>query len=394
MSSDWGRIDADGTAYVRTPGGERVVGSWQAGDAEAGLAYYERRYEDLATEVSLLERRFASGAGDAAATRTQAAALREQLPTAAAIGDLASLVFRLDTLLAGVEQKTAADTAARQQARKDAIAAKEALVDEAEKLAQSSTSWKSAGDRLRAIVDEWKSIKGVDRKTDEALWKRFSTARDGFGKRRGSHFAQLDVERGSAKTIKEGLAAKAEELAKSDDWKQTASDLKELMAEWKAAPRGSRDVDDALWARFRAAQDEFFQRRSGVLAERDAEQVQNQHAKEAIIAAAREVDIKDARSAQAAIRELQARFDEIGHVPRDAMRRLDDQMRAAEQRVRDAVDAEWRRGSEDSNPFLSQLRERLGEAEAKLERAQKSGDAARIAKAQADVDQRRALLPN
>jgi len=394
MSSDWGRIDADGTAYVRTPGGERVVGSWQAGDAEAGLAYYERRYEDLATEVSLLERRFASGAGDAAATRTQAAALREQLPTAAAIGDLASLVFRLDTLLAGVEQKTAADTAARQQARKDAIAAKEALVDEAEKLAQSSTSWKSAGDRLRTIVDEWKSIKGVDRKTDEALWKRFSSARDGFGKRRGSHFAQLDVERGSAKTIKEGLAAKAEELAKSDDWKQTASDLKELMAEWKAAPRGSRDVDDALWARFRAAQDEFFQRRSGVLAERDAEQVQNQHAKEAIIAAAREVDIKDARSAQAAIRDLQARFDEIGHVPRDAMRRLDDQMRAAEQRVRDAVDAEWRRGSEDSNPFLSQLRERLGEAEAKLERAQKSGDAARIAKAQADVDQRRALLPN
>src|ERR1700749_5269629 len=107
MSSDWGRIDTDGTAYVRTPGGERVVGSWQAGDAEAGLAYYERRYEDLATEVSLLERRFASGAGDAAATRTQAAALRGPLPTAAAIGDLASLVFRLDTLLAGVEQKTA-----------------------------------------------------------------------------------------------------------------------------------------------------------------------------------------------------------------------------------------------------------------------------------------------
>jgi Domain of Unknown Function (DUF349) len=393
MSSDWGRIDADGTAYVRTAGGERVIGSWQAGDAEAGLAYYERRYEDLATEVSLLERRFASGAGEAAATRTQAVTLREQLPAAAAIGDLASLAFRLGTLLAGVEQKTAADTAARQQARAGAVAAKEGLVAEAEKLAESSTSWKSAGDRLRTIVDEWKSIKGVDRKTDEALWKRFSAARDAFGKRRGSHFAQLDVERGSAKTIKEQLVKRAEELSQSSDWKQTAEDLKNLMTEWKAAPRGARDVDDVLWAKFRAAQDEFFQRRSGVFAERDAEQIQNQHAKEAIIASARAIDIADPRAAQAVIRELQARFDEIGHVPRDAMRRLDEQMRAAEQRIRDAADADWRRGSADSNPFLAQLRERLVEAEAKLERAQKSGDAARITKAQAEVDQRRSLLP-
>ena len=394
MSSDWGRIDADGTVYVRTAGGEREVGSWQAGDADAGLAYYERRYEDLATEVSLLERRFASGAGEAAATRTQAAALREQLPTAAAVGDLASLGFRLDTLLAGVEQKAAADTAARQQAKAEAVTAKEALVAEAEKIAESSTSWKSAGDRLRTIVEDWKAIKGVDRRTDEALWKRFSAARDAFGKRRGSHFAQLDVERGSAKTIKEGLVTRAEELSQSSDWKQTADDLKNLMSEWKVAPRGSRDVDDALWARFRAAQDVFFQRRSGVFAERDAEQIHNQHAKEAIIASARAIDIADPRAAQAAIRDLQARFEEIGHVPRDSMRRLDEQMRAAEQRVRDAADDQWRRGSLESNPFLSQLRERLVEAEAKLERAVKSGDAARIAKAQAEVDQRRALLPD
>jgi len=393
MSSEWGRIADDGTVFVRTPAGERVIGSWQAGDAAAGLAYYERRYEDLATEVSLLERRFASGAGDAAATRTQAVALREQLPEAAAIGDLGSLSFRLETLLAGVEQKAAEDTAARQQARRDAIAAKEALVDEAERIGQTSTSWKASGDRLKAIVEEWKAIKGVDRKTDEALWKRFSAARDGFGKRRGSHFAQLDVERGSAKTIKEGLVAKAEQLAKSDDWKQTANELKDLMAEWKGAPRGSREVDDALWARFRAAQDEFFRRRSAVFAERDAEQVANQRAKEAVIAAAEAVDVSEPRAAQAAIRDLQSQFEEIGHVPRDAIRRLDDRMRAAEQRVRDAVDAEWRRGSTESNPFLSQLRERLSEAEAKLERAQKSGDAARIAKARTEVEQRRALLP-
>ena len=394
MNSEWGRIDPDGTVYVRIAGGERAVGSWQAGDAETGLAYYVRRYEDLATEVYLLESRFASGAGDTAATKAQASAIKAQLSTAAAVGDLTSLAFRLDTLLASVGQRAVADSAARQQAKLDAVAAKERLVAEAEHIAESATSWKASGDRLRAIVEEWKAIKGVDRKTEDVLWKRFSAARDAFGKRRGSHFAQLDVERGSAKTIKEKLVARAEELAQSSDWKETAADLKDLMSQWKAAPRGARDAEDALWTRFRAAQDAFFARRSEVFAERDAEQVQNQQAKEAIITAAQAIDVSDPRAAQAALRELQSRFDEIGHVPRDSMRRLDDRMRAAEQRVRDAADAQWRRTSADSNPFLAQLRERLAEAEAKLERAQRSGDAARIAKAEAEVAQRRSLLPS
>jgi hypothetical protein len=394
MGSEWGRIAPDGTVFVKTPDGEREIGSWQAGDAEAGLAFYERRYEDLATEVSLLEARLESGAGDPGATRTHAEALRAQLPTAAAIGDLAALDARLAALLAAVEQKADEAAAAREQARTQAIASKEALVAEAEQIAESSTSWKSSGDRLRAIVEEWKQVKGIDRKTDEALWKRFAAARDAFGRRRGQHFAKLDVERGEAKKVKEQLVARAEELSGSSDWKETAAAMRDLMTEWKAAPRASREVEDALWKRFRAAQDAFFERRSGVFAERDATQTENQKKKEAIIAEAQAISLDDPKAAQATLRELQERFDAIGHVPRDAMRRIDDQMRAAEQRVRDAVDEQWRESSIESNPFLSALRERLAEAEAKLERARKSGDAGRIAKAEAEVEQRRSLLPS
>ena len=81
-------------------------------------------------------------------------------------------------------------------------------------------------------------------------------------------------------------------------------------------------------------------------------------------------------------------------MPRDAIRRLDDRMRAAEQRVRDAVDAEWRQASTESNPFLTAMRERLAEAEQKLERARKSGDPARIKKAEDEVASRKALLPD
>ncbi|MDT4891091.1 MAG: hypothetical protein QOE97_126 [Pseudonocardiales bacterium] len=394
MGSEWGRIDADGTVYVKTPDGEREIGSWQAGDADAGIAFYQRRYEDLDTEVSLLEKRLESGAGDPAHTRTHATALREQVEHAAAIGDLAALTGRLDALLTAVEEKAGQAAAARAEARAKAIEAKEGLVAEAEKIAASGTSWKASGDRLRAIVDEWKLIKGIDRKTDDALWKRFAAARDAFGRRRGQHFAQLDVERGSAKQAKEQLAQRAEALSESSDWKETAAAMRELMAEWKAAPRAARDVEEALWTRFRAAQDAFFTRRSGVFAERDAEQVANQKQKEAIIADAGGLSLDDPQAAQAALRDLQARFDEIGHVPRDAMRRIDEQMRAAEQRVRDAVDAKWRESSVESNPFLSALRERLAEAEQKLERARRSGDQQRIAKAEAEVEQRRSLLPS
>lgn len=394
MSSDWGRIDADGTVYVKTSDGEREIGSWQAGDSEAGLAFYVRRYEDLETEVTLLEQRLASGAGDAAATRTHATELLEKLPTYAAIGDLDALATRLNALLGAAEAKSEQAAAAKQQARADAVARKEALVAEAEQIGAESTSWKAAGDRLRAILDEWKTIRGVDRKTDDALWKRFSAARDAFGKRRGQHFAALDAERGNAKSIKQKLVERAEELADSSDWKQTAVEMRDLMSEWKAAPRAARDVEDALWTKFRAAQDAFFARRSGVFAERDAEQSENAAKKQALIAEAEAIDLSDTKAAQSQLRDIQSRFDEIGHVPRDAMRRIEDRMRAAEQRVRDAVDAEWRRGSVESNPFLTALRERLAEAEAKLERAKASGDAARIKKAEDEVAQRKSLIPD
>jgi len=394
MSSEWGRIDADGTVYVKTSDGERAIGSWQAGDADAGLAFYVRRYEDLATEVTLLKQRLESGAGDPASTRTHAKELKDQLPTVAAIGDLAGLDARLDELLVAASAKADANAAVREQARAAATAAKEALAVEAEQIGESSTSWKASGDRLRAIVDEWKLIKGVDRKTDDALWKRFAAARDAFGRRRGQHFAKLDAERGEAREVKEKLVAQAEELSGSSDWKETSAQMRDLMTEWKAAGRAPRDVEDALWARFRGAQDAFFARRTGVLAERDSEQVDNQRKKEAIIAEVEALDTADPRVAQTALRDLQERFDAIGHVPRDAMRRIDERMRHAEQKIRDAADAKWRQGSAQSNPFLTAMRERLSEAEQKLERARKSGDPARIAKAEQEVADRRALLPS
>ena len=90
---------------------------------------------------------------------------------------------------------------------------------------------------------------------------------------------------------KEELVAEAETLADSTEWAATANRLKELMAEWKAAPRAAKEVEQKLWERFRAAQDAFFTRRSEVFSARDAEQQGNLERKQALLAEAEALDV-------------------------------------------------------------------------------------------------------
>jgi len=391
QSTEWGRIDGEGTVYVRTGSGERPVGSWQAGDPAAGLAHFCRRYDDLATEVGLLEKRLASGAADPASTRTNATLLQEGLPTAAAVGDLDGLGTRLAAVITAADGKLAEVRERRAQAKAAAIAAKEILVAEAEQLRDSS-QWKASGDRLRVIVEEWRLIKGIDRRTDEQLWKRFAAARDAFTKRRGTHFAEKDQQRDGVRVVKERLVAEAEELAASKDWGPAAARMRDLLTEWKASGRARREAEDELWTRFRAAQDGFFTARSAVFSERDAEQVGNQKLKEALIAEAEALDPTDLDKANAALRELQERYDAVGHVPRDSMRGLDARMQSAERRIRDAVEDRWDASATVENPVLIQLREAARKAESQLTKARAAGDSARVADAEEALAARRQWL--
>jgi len=389
----FGRVDADGTVYVRTAAGERAVGSWQAGSPEEGLAHFARRYEDLVTEVELLETRLASGAADPQHTQASVVRLQESLPEVHAVGDLDAVAARLEALAGVVAAKAEEQKAARAAAREQAAQRKRELVAEAELIAAESTQWKVAGDRMREILEEWKTIKGVDRKTDGELWKRYAAARDAFSRRRGSHFAGLDAQRKQAQAYKEEMVTEAESLAESSDWTETANRLKQLMADWKAAGRAPKDSEEQLWKRFRAAQDQFFGRRSEVFSERDAEYRGNQEKKEALLVEAEAIDVgADVKAAQAALRDIHQRWESIGRVPREAMGSLDRRLRAVEDRVRDAVDAEWRRGSVESNPLLEQMREQVADAERKLERARAAGDTRRIAEAEKALETKRQFL--
>ncbi|MGW3621189.1 DUF349 domain-containing protein [Micromonospora arida] len=394
--SDWtafGRVDADGTVYVKTTEGERVVGSWQAGAPEEGLAHFARRFADLVTEVDLTEARLKSGAADAGHSLSTIRRIRASLPEANVVGDIDALASRLDKLATLAEEKAGEARAARDAARGEALARKTALVEEAEKLAAESTGWKTAGDRLKEILDEWKTIRGVDKKADGELWKRFAAARDGFTRRRGAHFASLDSQRKQAQTAKEELVAEAEKLADSTDWAATANQLKDLMTQWKAAPRASKEAEQKLWERFRGAQDAFFSRRSEVFSARDNEQRGNLERKQALLAEAEALDIDaDPKGAQAKLREIQAQWHEAGRVPREAAAGLERRLRVIDDKVRDVMDSAWRRTTKEDNPLLAQMRAQVAEAEDRLARAQSAGDARRIKEAEQALASKRQFL--
>ena len=394
--SDWtsfGRVDDDGTVYVKTAAGERVVGSWQAGTPEEGLAHFGRRFADIVTEVDLIEARLGTGAADPGHTVTSLRRIRTSLDDAHVVGDLDGLAARIDKLVSVAEGKTAEARAAREVARTEALARKTSLVEEAEAIGADSTQWKSAGDRLRTILDEWKTIKGIDKKTDGELWKRYSAARDAFTRRRGTHFASLDSQRKVATGRKEELVTEAESLSNSSDWNATANRLKELMAEWKAAPRAPKEVEQRLWERFRAAQDGFFAHRSEVFSARDAEQKEVLDRRQALIADAEALDVDaDPRAAQAKLRDIQAQWHDAGRVSRDAAAALDRRLRAVDDKVRSAMDTAWRRTTPDSNPILSQMRQQVAEAEERLARAQAAGDAKRVREAEASLTSKRRFL--
>ncbi|MCS0601818.1 DUF349 domain-containing protein [Streptomyces sp. LP11] len=397
MSSDpWGRVDETGTVYVRTADGEQVVGSWAAGSPEEALAYFERKYEGLVVEIGLLEKRVKTTDLSAKDAQTAIDHIREQVDAHHAVGDLAALRTRLDKLVATVEARREERKAQRAKQSDEARKAKEDLVAEAEQLAQSD-QWRAAGERLRALVDTWKGLPRLDRKSDDELWHRFSHARSAFSKRRKAHFAQLDSQREDARRIKERLVAEAESLSGSTDWGPTAARYRELMADWKAAGRAQREHEDDLWNRFRGAQDVFFAARSSVFAERDAEQTENLKLKEELAEEAEKLlPVSDLKAARAAFRSINERWEGIGHVPRDARPKVEGRMHAVERAIQEAEETEWRRTNPEARAraegLTGQLQAAVDKLRTQIEQARAQGNTSRADKLERELEGRQALL--
>jgi hypothetical protein len=377
-SDAWGRVADDGTVYVRTATGERVVGSWQAGSPDEALAFFKRKYAALETEVGLLEQRMTTTDLSPAHAQATITRLLAAVSDAHAVGDLDGLRGRLESLTGLVDHKREEHKAAEQ-------------------IAAEATHWKISGERMRQLLDEWKAAPRGDRTIETALWKRLSAARNAFTKRRKAYFASLEEEREEARARKEKLATEAESLASSTDWGPTASAFRELMRSWKEAGRADRGAEEELWTRFKTAQDSFFAARGEILHAKDAELRDHADVKTRLLAdAERLVPVSDPRAARSALRGIQERWEQAGAVPRDSHERLEGGLRRVEEAVRKAEDNQWRRSNPEAlsraQGTVEQIRSAITQLERQLAKAQESGDATAQQRAEEAIAARRSWL--
>ncbi|WP_246036783.1 DUF349 domain-containing protein [Cellulomonas telluris] len=403
-AAEFGRVDEDGTVHVREAAGERVVGQFPGASTEEALGLYVRRYLDLQAKVALFEARLSATDLSVKEIDQTLAKLTQELAEPAAVGDLDGLRGRLEGLRERAAERRAQAEAERQAAREAAVAARTRIVEQAEKIATTDPAriqWRPAGEQLRALLEEWKEAQRqgprIDRPTEESLWKRFSHARTTFDRERRHFFAELESRNAEAKATKESLVAQAEALSGSTDWGATSAAFRDLMARWKAAGRANRQVDDALWARFRAAQDAFFSARDAANQAVDAEFRANLEVKEALLVEAEAlVPVRDIGGAKSALRSIQDRWEAAGKVPRADVQRVEGRLRAVEQAVRDAENAQWRRANPETRAraegAAAQLEQAIASLEADLAAAEAAGDKRRVQEARAALDARRAWL--
>ena len=395
-SHEWGRVADDGTVFVRTGEGERSVGQYPEGTPEEALAFYTERFAALSFEVDLLDKRIRSGVMSPEEAAESVKTVTGQVDGANAVGDLAGLLSKLEALAPVIDAQREVRRAEKAQKQAEAREAKEKVVAEAEKIAEGS-DWRGGANRLRDLLEQWKKIARIDRAGDDALWRRFSSARTTYTRRRKAHFAEVNEKREGARAVKERLVKEAEELATSTEWGPTAGRYRDLMQQWKAAGPAPKDVDDALWKRFRGAQDAFFGARDAENAKLDEEFAANAEVKEALLVEAEALlPVTDLDAAKKAFRDISERWDAAGKVPRGRIKELDGRIRKVETAIRDLEQEQWRRSDPEKSAradgMVAQLQAAIEKVEADLAKARAAGNDRKVADLEENLASRRAFL--
>ena len=402
-ASRWGRVEGDGHVFLTIDGDEQPVGQYPGVSDDEALTYFARKFDDILAQIVLLEQRVSSKAPSTDMQKT-VTHLREQLAERNMVGDLRAAEARLDALSEQVKELEKTEKAEHDAVRATELAAREAIVAEAESISgqdPSQIQWKTSSARMNELFESWKTAQksGVrlGRSNEDALWKRFRAARTVFERHRRAYFSQLDSNNSAAKAAKEKLIAEAEALSSSTDWGYAAGEYRRLMDDWKASPRASRKDDDALWARFRAAQDVFFTNRQAANEEIDQEYAANLTVKEALLVEANAIlPVKDLAAAKKALQSVRDRWEEAGKVPRADMGRIEAGLRKVEDAVRHAEEENWQRSNPETkartNSALSQLEAAIAGLQDDLAKAEKVGDQRKIKAAKEALDARQAWL--
>jgi hypothetical protein len=399
----FGRVGEDGTVYVITPTGDRAVGSYPGKSPEEALAYFVKKFEMAASEVALLAARIRSGAMVPSDAHEAVNKLRTQITELNGVGDLANLASSLEKIPALISEhegayqaRKAAQNAEREARKVEAEAIKEKIVAEAESLIDS-VAWKVTTARLKELLDDWKKAPRLDKKIDAALWKRFSSSRNKFDKRRRVHFSNLDSEQKKVASTKEVIVKEAENLANSREWLNTAKRYKELMDQWKASGRGKKSADTALWNRFKAAQDTFFKAKNADMDKRKSSMVENLAKREAMIVEFEALlPISDFKSAKNKFYDLMGKWQKIGMTDRKKRSTFDARIKKVEDEINE-LERNFQRKSDPSakaqaNKVVQGLAEAIENYEKQAAKAEAAGQTAKAMVAREAAAARRGWL--
>ena len=402
-SAEWGRVTDDGTVEVREADEWRVVGQYPDGTPDEALAYYVRKFDDLAFKVHTLEQRHQTGGATASDLTSQADKLVVEVAGAAAVGDLASLGARLTALTETLSEAREAEARAAKEQVDQAIADRTVVVESIEAIAArdlSKVQWKQVTEEVNALFETWQSQQQngprLPKGISQQLWKRFRDARSVVDKSRRAFYADLDETHKTARDRKNTLIERAEALAPKGVDGIPA--YRNLLEDWKASGRAGRKADDALWARFKAAGDALYAARAEQSAAEEAESAPKIEARKALLEDAKAVaDERDIKQARAILTKIQRQWDEVGRIfPREQERALDDKLRVIEQALKSREEVDWKRNNPETkaraNDMSQQLQDAIDKLESELVTAEKSGDKKAAKEASDALEARRAWL--
>ena len=182
-----------------------------------------------------------------------------------------------------------------------------------EQMITSRKEWNKANDRLLEIQKVWKTIGFAPKKDNTRIYERFRNACDRFFALKRDYYAQLKAEMDHNLQLKNEICEAAESIKDSEEWKKTADELIALQKRWKEIGTVSRRHSDAVWKRFRAACDHFFERKAAHFSSVDNEQERNLQTKRELLEQMKACDVKE--GGFEVIKAFQRKWNEIGYVP-------------------------------------------------------------------------------
>lgn len=242
------------------------------------------------------------------------------------------------------------------------LLAKQALCEKAEAIVKSEhtsiSQWNTTSNDLNEMLKLWKTIGAVPQKENESIWNRFKSSLDTFFEAKKVVFEKMKEDQDVNYNKKVEICVKAEAISERNDWRNATQELLQLQKEWKEIGYVQKKLSDKLWARFRAACDKFFERKSTFFQSNRESEVENLAKKEALITAVKEFQFGQNKEENLnAIKDFQRQWSEIGYVPSNEKERLQKEFRAA-------INSHFEKLQIDAQEFkLNSFKERLSHSD-------------------------------